>query len=185
MKWRQRKRCGCQYEVIRLCNVFRRNLPFLEQINKFPPQQSGPFDSSHHLKRKSTKSTHPQIHRAKMDHRVKTFERNWRWTGERFENPELESLFQRYSAKVQNRSSYLIFAIGNAILALLFFRFSVETLAMTCTFVTLLGLWIFQQLYGKEWILTIAFLVFSTLFVVIGVPAPIPHRLGKHRYMQD
>lgn len=114
-----------------------------------------------------------------MDHRVKTFERTWRWTGERFENPELESLFQRYSAKVQNRSSYLIFAIGNAILALLFFRISVETVAMGCCFLTLLALWACQQLYGKEWILTIAFLIFSAIFVIIGAPVPIPYRLGK------
>jgi len=117
-----------------------------------------------------------------MDHRVKTIERGWRWS-ERFENTELECLFQRYSAKVQNRSTFLIFAFGNALLALSYFRFSVETLALFLNAVTLFGLWILQRVFGKEWILTYSWVLSAILFCVITIPAPIPERSGNFKCM--
>ena len=118
-----------------------------------------------------------------MDHRVKTIERGWR-LDERFENIELETLFQRYSSKVQSRSAFLIFAVGNALLALVNFRLSMETLALALISVTLLALWGLNYRFGHEWTLTTAWVLLSIVFVIISLPAPIPHRMGKEIDLQ-
>lgn len=98
-----------------------------------------------------------------------------------FQNPELESLFQRYASKVQNRSSFLIFAIGSALFALLNFRLTMDTLALTLISVIILALWVLQRLYsGARWLLTSAWILLACLFCVIYLPAPIPHRFGEH-----
>jgi len=112
-----------------------------------------------------------------MDHSVKRIDKNW-WWSEQFSNVELEELFQRYAAKVQTRSSFLIFAIGCGALALLQFSLTVETLALGLSALTLLALWILQRLYGRVWILTLAWILFAVLFCIIPLPAPIPHRTG-------
>ncbi len=115
---------------------------------------------------------------------MKKIDKSW-WWSEHFENIELESLFQRYASKVQTRSSFLIFALGNAVLALLHFRLSMETLALGLTAVTLVALWVLQRLYGREWILTTAWILFSILFCILPLPAPIPHRTGKIAICND
>jgi hypothetical protein len=112
-----------------------------------------------------------------MDHQVKRIERGYRWS-ERFENVELEMLFQQYCSKVQNRSTFLIFALGNAIFALTF-HLSAETAVLTLVAMSLFALWALERLYGRGWMLTTGWVMSAILFALVWTPLPVPHRVGK------